>query len=91
MTHVALSLALGALIGLSLGLVGGGGSILTVPILVYAIGQPVQSATTTSLAIVGINALVDVGVDYIITSIPRVAYDQEPLRRFARDVIPHFA
>jgi len=38
-----------------------------------------------------LQALVDVGVDYIITSIPRVAYDQEPLRRFARDVIPHFA
>jgi len=57
MTHVALSLALGALIGLSLGLVGGGGSILTVPILVYVIGQPVQAATTTSLAIVGLNAL----------------------------------
>ncbi len=58
MTHIALSVLLGALIGLSLGLVGGGGSILTVPILVYAIGQPVQAATTTSLAIVGLNALV---------------------------------
>jgi len=58
MTHVALSVLFGALIGLSLGLVGGGGSILTVPILVYAIGQPVQAATTTSLAIVGLNALV---------------------------------
>ena len=30
-------------------LLGSGGSILTVPILVYAIGQPVQLATTTSL------------------------------------------
>lgn len=60
MTPVILSLAFGALIGLSLGLVGGGGSILTVPILVYAIGQPVQLATTTSLAIVGANALVGV-------------------------------
>ena len=57
MTHLWLSLAFGALIGLSLGLVGGGGSILTVPILVYAIGQPVHAATTTSLAIVGLNAL----------------------------------
>lgn len=60
MTPLILSLAFGALIGLSLGLVGGGGSILTVPILVYAIGQPVQLATTTSLAIVGANALVGV-------------------------------
>ncbi len=58
MTHVILSISCGALIGLSLGLVGGGGSILTVPVLVYAIGQPVQAATTTSLAIVGLNALV---------------------------------
>lgn len=60
MTPLILSLAFGALIGLSLGLVGGGGSILTVPILVYAIGQPVQLATTTSLAIVGANAHVGV-------------------------------
>ena len=60
MTHLWLSLAFGALIGLSLGLVGGGGSILTVPILVYAIGQPVHAATTTSLAIVGLNALTGV-------------------------------
>ncbi len=58
MTHVALSIFFGALIGLSLGLVGGGGSILTVPVLVYAIGQPAQAATTTSLAIVGLNALI---------------------------------
>jgi len=55
---VFLSLVFGALIGLTLGMVGGGGSILTVPILVYAIGQPAQQATTTSLAIVGLNALV---------------------------------
>jgi uncharacterized membrane protein YfcA len=59
-TQLILALVFGALIGLSLGLVGGGGSILTVPILVYAIGQPVQLATTTSLAIVGANALVGV-------------------------------
>ena len=60
MTHLIPALIFGALIGLALGLVGGGGSILTVPILVYAIGQPVHLATTTSLAIVGANALVGV-------------------------------
>lgn len=54
--HVALALALGALIGLSLGALGAGGSILTVPILVYAMGVPVQAATGSSLAIVGLNA-----------------------------------
>ena len=46
--------ALGALaIGVSLGLLGSGGSILTVPILVYGLGQPEKVAITGSLAIVG--------------------------------------
>jgi uncharacterized membrane protein YfcA len=45
---------LGALaIGLSLGLLGSGGSILTVPILVYLLGQPEKLAIAGSLAIVG--------------------------------------
>ena len=35
---------LAALIGLSLGLLGGGGSILTVPIFVYVLGFPAKSA-----------------------------------------------
>lgn len=48
----------GATIGLSLGLLGGGGSILTVPILIYALGQDAQAAVATSLAIVGTNAVV---------------------------------
>lgn len=55
--QAALSVLFGGLIGLLLGLVGGGGSILTVPILVYVIGLDVQSATATSLAIVGTSAL----------------------------------
>jgi uncharacterized membrane protein YfcA len=50
--------ALGALaIGLSLGLLGSGGSILTVPILVYLVGQPEKLAIAGSLAIVGAVAL----------------------------------
>lgn len=53
---LALELALGFAIGLSLGLLGGGGSILTVPALVYLIGQSPQAAITTSLAIVGANS-----------------------------------
>jgi len=40
-------------IGISLGLLGSGGSILTVPILAYAIGQPEKLAIAGSLAIVG--------------------------------------
>lgn len=50
---------LGALVvGLSLGLLGSGGSILTVPILVYVIGEPAKLAVAVSLAIVGIIALI---------------------------------
>ena len=46
------------LMGLSLGLIGGGGSILTVPILVYLFSQDPLVATTSSLFIVGATALV---------------------------------
>jgi uncharacterized membrane protein YfcA len=42
-----------ALIGLSLGLLGSGGSILTVPVLVYLVGEPEKLAIAESLAIVG--------------------------------------
>jgi uncharacterized membrane protein YfcA len=44
--------------GLSLGMIGGGGSILTVPILVYLFKQDPMLATAYSLFIVGITALV---------------------------------
>jgi uncharacterized membrane protein YfcA len=53
-----LALPFGVAIGLALGLVGGGGSILAVPVLVYVLGEPVKEATTASLAIVGTTALV---------------------------------
>lgn len=46
------------LIGLALGMLGSGGSILTVPILVYLVGEPDKLAIAESLAIVGIIALV---------------------------------
>ena len=55
---VLLAAALGLLIGLVLGALGGGGSILAVPALVYLLGQSAQQATTTSLVIVGIAAVV---------------------------------
>jgi len=51
--------AVGALaLGLSLGFLGSGGSILAVPILVYLLGQPPKEAIAGSLAVVGIVALV---------------------------------
>ena len=46
------------LIGISLGLIGGGGSILTVPVLVYIFKIDAITATGYSLFIVGITALV---------------------------------
>jgi uncharacterized protein len=50
MREALLALPVGLAIGVLLGLVGGGGSILAVPILVYALGEPVKRATTESLA-----------------------------------------
>lgn len=47
-----------ALIGISLGLIGGGGSILTVPVLVYLFGANPLLATSYSLFIVGSTSLV---------------------------------
>lgn len=47
-----------ALIGISLGLIGGGGSILTVPVLVYLFGVNAVEATAYSLFIVGATSLV---------------------------------
>lgn len=52
------ALGLGLLIGLTMGALGGGGSILTVPVLVFALGASAQQATTGSLVIVGITAIV---------------------------------
>ncbi len=52
-----LAIPLGLAIGLSLGALGGGGSILTVPALVYLLDQDPRSATTGSLLIVGITSV----------------------------------
>ena len=56
MDTILLALVLGTLIGLALGALGGGGSILTVPALVYLLGQDAHAAVGTSLVIVGANA-----------------------------------
>lgn len=49
---------LAIIIGLSLGLLGGGGSILTVPVLVYALEMDPKTSIALSLAIVGATSLV---------------------------------
>ncbi len=56
--RIAAAAPLGFLIGLSLGTLGGGGSILAVPALVYGAGEEAKAATTTSLVVVGTTALV---------------------------------
>jgi uncharacterized membrane protein YfcA len=53
-----LGLALAALMGITLGVLGGGGSILTVPILTYAFGLEPKVAIATSLVVVGATSLV---------------------------------
>jgi uncharacterized membrane protein YfcA len=62
--RVWLTSPLGFLIGLSLGALGAGGSILAVPALVYGAGQDVKAATATSLLLVGSAALVGMGAHY---------------------------
>jgi uncharacterized membrane protein YfcA len=58
--RAVLASPLGLLIGVSLGALGGGGSILAVPALVYAAGQTPKQATTTSLVLVAVTALIGI-------------------------------
>ena len=50
-------LLLAVLVGVALGLLGGGGSILTVPLLVYVAGLEAKEAIATSLLVVGVTSL----------------------------------
>jgi len=56
--HLVVAVALSTLIGVSLGLLGGGGSILAVPLFVYVAGVDAHSAIGMSLAVVGATSLV---------------------------------
>jgi uncharacterized membrane protein YfcA len=55
-TALLVALILGLVIGSLLGLLGGGGSILAVPALVYGVNQPLAAAVPTSLLVVGISS-----------------------------------
>lgn len=55
---LAIGFALAAVVGIMLGLLGGGGSILTVPVLVYALGYAAKPAIAMSLPVVGITSLI---------------------------------
>lgn len=54
----ALIIPVALVVGVTVGALGGGGSILTVPVLVYLFGQDARAATTGSLIIVGTTTLV---------------------------------
>jgi uncharacterized membrane protein YfcA len=56
-SEALVALPFGLAIGALLGVLGGGGSMLAVPVLVYVVGEPVHAATTESLLVVGIAAL----------------------------------
>lgn len=56
----AASIALGVVIGVALGVLGGGGSILTVPIFVYLLGFGAKEAIAMSLAVVGATSVAGV-------------------------------
>ena len=53
-----IGLLLSVLIGLSLGMIGGGGSIITVPVLVYVLGVEAHQAISMSLAVVGATSII---------------------------------
>ena len=55
---VFLTYVMALIVGIILGILGSGGSILTVPILVYIMGINPVSATAYSLFVVGVSALV---------------------------------
>ena len=53
---LAAALVPGVLIGAALGLLGGGGSVLTVPVFVYVLGFEPKAAIAMSLAVVGVTS-----------------------------------
>lgn len=57
LNQLLMIIVFGTAIGLALGMLGGGGSILTVPVLVYLLQMDPHMAVTASLFIVGLNAL----------------------------------
>ncbi len=56
-TGIIIALLLAVLVGISLGLLGGGGSILAVPILTYVVGMEPREAIASSLFIVGVTSV----------------------------------
>lgn len=59
--NAILSVVSGSLVGLSLGVIGGGGSILAVPLMAYVVGLPPHVAIGTSAVAVAASALANLG------------------------------
>jgi hypothetical protein len=55
---IVLAVLVGLVVGVVMGSLGGGGGIIAVPALVYLLDQPPLQATTTSLVVVGVTAVV---------------------------------
>jgi uncharacterized protein len=62
--HLLAGLVLSSVIGVSLGMIGGGGSIITVPVLVYVLGVEAHQAVAMSLAVVGATSLIGTALHY---------------------------
>lgn len=56
----ALTVVLAVVVGVALGLLGGGGSILSVPLLTYVAGLDVKEAIASSLLVVAVSSMVGV-------------------------------
>jgi len=55
---IAVTIGLAVFVGIALGLLGGGGSILTVPLLAYVAGMDAKQAIATSLLVVGVTSAI---------------------------------
>ncbi len=55
---IVLTIGLAVFVGVALGLLGGGGSILTVPLLAYVAGMDAKQAIATSLLVVGVTSAI---------------------------------
>lgn len=55
---IGLAVGLAVFVGVALGLLGGGGSILTVPLLAYVAGMDAKEAIATSLLVVGVTSVI---------------------------------
>ncbi|MBB6122141.1 hypothetical protein FHS13_004130 [Nocardiopsis algeriensis] len=60
--QLVLTVGLAVVVGLALGLLGGGGSILMVPLLAYVAGAGPKEAVATSLVVVGVTSLISAAV-----------------------------